>query len=133
MSDRFPDVLDELIWWLEHAEFDQKVESDVAVDASTRTPATWPTGVFLFARVALVGGSDDGITDNPLVDVDVFSNTYAAARGLAEDVRQGLRPRVRMRSATIDRVRTDVSPRELPWGNANVRRISATYQISFRR
>lgn len=127
MSDRFPDVLDELIWWLEHATFQQAGE----VKAGTSTPGTFPAG--LFVRVGVVGGSDDGITDNPLVDVDVFASTYAAARGLAEDVRQGLRPRVRMRSATIDRVRTDVSPRELPWGNANVRRISATYQISFRR
>ena len=126
---RFPDILDELIWWLEHETFDQAG----TVTAASKTPATWPTIPFLFARVAVIGGKDDGITDTPLVDVDVFSNTYAAARGLAEDVRQGLRPRVRMRSATIDTVRTDVSPRELPWGNANVRRISATYQISFRR
>jgi hypothetical protein len=122
---RFPDVVNELIFWVE-ATFPTTA-------AAGHTPATWPTGAFTFVRVGIVGGTDDRITDYSRVDIEVFSDTYAAARALAEDIRQGLQPRAKMESTTIDTVRTITSPQELPWGNPAVRRLLATYQVSVRR
>jgi hypothetical protein len=100
--------------------------------AGNRTPSDLEAKV-VFARVIKLGGTDDWITDNPTVDVDVFALSRNAARNAAEQIRTSLRPRVRVGSAIIDSVRTSTSPRELPWSNEKIKRYSATYALGLRR
>lgn len=122
----FPDIETELLAWLDR-------EFALTVPASTRTPAQWPAAPFVAVRVGCFGGRDDGLTDFSLVDIEVFSDTYAAMAQLAEAIRQALVPRTRLASATIDSVRTNRKPHEVPWQGDAVRRSSATYQIAVRR
>jgi hypothetical protein len=126
MTTRFPDIESELMVWVDRV-------YTPTVPTATFVPSEWPAGDFTFVRVGCLGGQDNGITDFSIVDVEVFSNTYAAAAELAEDIRQGLVPRTRLSSATIDSVRTDSKPHEVPWQGASVRRSFATYQIATRR
>ena len=84
-------------------------------------------------RIIKRGGPDDDVTEYSRVDIDVFATTRNAAFDLARDIRSALRPRVRAGSATIDTVRTDASPHKVPWDNADIDRVLASYQISTRR
>lgn len=90
--------------------------------------------VFPFVRVALVAGTDDGITDRGTYDIDVFAATRAAAHGLAERIRTAFigYPH-RVGSAVIDTVYTEQKPQRLPWDDENTRRFGAIYQVSVRR
>lgn len=85
-------------------------------------------------KVARVGGADDRFTDTPRVDVSVYALTEADASPLAELVRQRLISRPLATShGVIDRARTEVDPHEVPYEDADVRLITATYRVSTRR
>lgn len=88
----------------------------------------------LFVRAVRVGGPDDGVTDLARVDVDVFAPTAKAARDAAEEIRERLTAPGPRRAGTVvlDRVTTDVGPRELPWGDG-IRRWGASYAVLARR
>lgn len=86
-----------------------------------------------FVRVVSLGGSDDTVTDVPVVDFDVFAATLDGAKALSATIRARLVPRTRAGSAIIDYVSTNVSPRPLPWNNSRIKRVSATYAIGRRR
>lgn len=95
------------------------------------TPADW-AGQLPFLRVMRTGGPSDRINDSAVVDVDVFDATYTEVEDLAERVRQyltGPPPPV----AVFDRVDCEIGPREIPWGDGDVRRFHATYRITSRR
>lgn len=102
--------------------------------SGNRTPANLETRL-IFVRWTKIGGTDDAVTDRPLVDCDVFASSRDGARRVAETIRTSLRPRVRLSpgGAIIDHVRTSTSPRELPWSNESIMRNSATYSIALRR
>lgn len=115
---------DELITWLER-EFDVAADT-VTGDLEARI-ASRP-----LVRVTMLASPASEITQFARVDIEVFSLSRAAALATAKEIHDGLSPRTRLDTATIDTVRTDALPRELPWGNAKVRRTLATYQISTR-
>ena len=123
-GENFQDIELSLVTWVKTL--------DGIVDAGNRTPADF-TGKLIYVRVVNLGGPDDGITDSPRIDIDVFASGRTAARDAAEMIRTALRPRLRVGSAIIDSVRTVTSPRELPWSNEKIKRYSATYAIGLRR
>lgn len=86
-------------------------------------------------QVNRTGGSDDGITDFPRVTVTVFDAKRTPAWDLAEACRQALYGSVRTKvaGATIDNVRTDTDPQQIPDSNPNVRKVTATYRLAMRR
>lgn len=90
--------------------------------------------VLPFLRMRGVGGSDDLITDRSTIDVDVFADSIPASNLLAEQIRQFLisQPHT-VNGEVLDRVRTVVRPRQLPWPTPGVFRSAATYRVSARR
>lgn len=120
---RFPDVQRVLV---------TDLEAIAGVDhTGTETPADL-LGALPFIRVLRSGGASDRLNDFASVDIDVFAATYVQAERLAEEVRQrivGPPPPV----AVLDRVRCEAGPRELPWGDGQIRRFGATYQVTARR
>lgn len=87
-----------------------------------------------FVRVSRGPGSDDGVTDSPTVDVEVFAPTQIAAAELAEDARQAmhaLRGKV-YAGSLVDAVRTAVGPVRVDY-SPNVERYVASYVVEFRR
>lgn len=97
------------------------------VDVTTEAKAK--AGV---VRVTHFGGPRSALNDYARVEIESFAGTRAKARQMLEDVHDTLLPRARLVSAIIDDVRTDASPHRAPWDNNNVRRFSATYQITVR-
>ncbi len=87
-----------------------------------------------FVRMADIGGNDDGITDIPLIDIDVFHDSFSHARDLAKGIQARLLgyPHI-IGSTVIDRVRTAMRPHDVPWDDDRVHRFYASYQISARR
>ncbi len=121
---RFPDVTRLL------------VEDLQALAGDGHTGGQTPAGLeelLPFIRILRTGGPSDQTSDHPIVEVDVFAATYAAGERLAEQVRQrlvGPPPPI----PVLDKVRCDIAPRELPWGDpAVVRRFQAIYAITTRR
>lgn len=107
--------------------------ADFAEQLGTVTPADLQD-VVPYIRVQRYGGGDDHITDAARVDVDVFAANRAAAWTLSATVHQRMLsfPHV-LSNCVIDYVATDIGPRELPWGDPEVRRFTASYQVSARR
>lgn len=95
-----------------------------------------------YAVVTLSGGSDDGVTDTPVVDVEVYAATPDQMWDTAEDVRQAMHRLAGTTANTgagptgrrtlVDTVRTSVSPIEVPYG-PDVRRAIATYRLGLRK
>lgn len=86
-------------------------------------------------RVAVGGGSDDGVTDEALVDVESFADTRAGAADLAEDSRQAM---LGLAASTaggplVDWVRTATRPVWVDYKNPAVHRFVATYRVALRR
>lgn len=99
----------------------------------TRTPPDLQDHLPLI-RVRRIGGPDDGLTDVPRCDVDVYADDYDQAWALAEQVRQRMsRRRVLTSAGLMDRATTEVGPHEMPYPDSSVRLIQATYRISLRR
>lgn len=106
------------------------------VRAATKTPddllALAEEG---FHRVSRGPGSDDGITDSPLLDVESFGTTETQAWELAEDARQAVRKlRGRMvNGVLVDTVSTATGPVLVDWGNPGIHRYVASYRFAFRQ
>lgn len=84
-----------------------------------------------FIRVRRAGGSDNGRSDAPRVDVEVFAATRAIGFGVAETIRDHLIHDFAVPS--IDRVTTETGPQELPWEDPDIRRWLVTYRVVTRR
>ena len=109
------------------------LNAEAGVRAGTKVPAEVDT-LPGFLRVSRGPGSDDGVTDSPLVDLEAFAPTQLAAAELAEDARQimhSLKGRV-FAGSLIDTVATSVGPTRVDY-SPNVERYVASYRISFRR
>lgn len=127
--ERFPDiervVMDLLASFKLGTVATANIQTETPIDLETRLP---------FILVVAGTGDDDGLTDYPLVDVEVFAPTRAMAYALAEDIRARLLEAPhRVNGVIIDFVRTTIRPRRLPWANEQIRRFAATYRFSARR
>lgn len=84
-------------------------------------------------RVGQIGGIDvDYVIDEPLLMVDVFGASRAAAKTFAEQVRDSLilhMPGQHVGAGNVRSVRTIRAPSWTPWDNTSLRRYSATYQL----
>lgn len=87
------------------------------------------------AHIAVVkrDDSDDTITMQAFLDIDVFAASRQVGYDVAEQVRGIMHSTRRLDGVVIDRVLTTSGPKQVPWDNSNVRRFSATYRISARR
>ena len=88
-----------------------------------------------FVRITRFGGNDDLITDTARVSIDAFTADWTSCQVLAEAIRQKMlnsRPIV-LEDCVIDHVSTLTGPSEIAWGDVNVRRRNASYQVSARR
>lgn len=106
------------------------VEGDIASKVPARVETKLP-----FTRLRRGPGSDDGITDRPLLDVESFGATEGDAYDLAETTRQAMLalPGRAVGGVLVDTVETAVGPTEIDYGNPAVTRVVASYRIAFRR
>jgi hypothetical protein len=86
-------------------------------------------------RVQRVGGSDDGMTDYPRVEVAVYGSDRAQAWDLAEKARQTIlaSPRSVVNGQLIDNAKTDTPATQTPYDNADIRRVVAQFRFAWRR
>jgi hypothetical protein len=86
-------------------------------------------------RVTLGPGTDDGVTDAPLVDVESFGADRAAMWTLAEQARQALHALAGHAhdGVLVDSVTTATRPSYVDYGNPKVRRAVASYRVTLRR
>ncbi|WP_455681987.1 phage tail termination protein [Streptomyces uncialis] len=84
-------------------------------------------------QVETVGGDDDGFRlDRPLVDINVYASSRAAAVELAGRVRSLLLHELRgstTATAVFGRVSTLTLPAPRPYENTALRRVGATYEV----
>lgn len=88
-----------------------------------------------FFRVRRGPGADDGVTDEPLLDVEAFAGTEQAAWNLAEDARQAIHAlggQV-IDGVLIDSVSTATGPVSVDWGNPAIERFVASYRLALRQ
>ena len=99
----------------------------------TETPANLGTRA-KYVRVRRFGGTDDGITDLSIMDIDAFATDRTTAIATAEAIRDRLYTGPHhVDGVVLDRVVTSTSPREIPWSGDEVRRWAATYRVTARR
>lgn len=87
-------------------------------------------------RVNRVGGSDDGFTDNPRMEIACYGSDRAQAWQLAEECRRVIlaSPRSEVDGVLIDRARTDNPPTQVPYATTtDVRRVLAYFRLAWRR
>ncbi|MEV6906741.1 hypothetical protein [Amycolatopsis sp. NPDC051071] len=83
-----------------------------------------------------VGGSDDGITDYPRMEIACYDKDRAQAWQLAEQCRQLVLGSVKTRvgGVLVDNARTDNPPTQVPYSTSeNVRRVQSFYRMTWRR
>lgn len=87
-----------------------------------------------FVRVSRGPGSDDGVTDAPLLDVETFAPTQGAASDLAEGAREALHAlaSVAVNGAFVDTVKTATGPTRVAY-SPNVERYVASYRLTLRK
>lgn len=87
-----------------------------------------------YVRVRDIGGNDDGLTDVPLIDVDVFHRTFDLARAMAKGIQTRLLavPHL-INGVVIDQVNTAMRPHDVPWDDERIARFYASYQVGARR
>lgn len=99
-------------------------------------PAT-PADLSIFLRVSIASGSDDGLNDSTLVDIEAFAPTREGAYNLADDARavmlaMGGTDRSRDGNELIDTVLTATRPTWVDYRNPNVHRVVASYRVTTR-
>ena len=108
----------------------EQLDADVSTDIPDAVE-NLPDG---FVQVVRGPGSDDGITDAPLLDVAAFHPDRLKAAELAEAARtavHGMRARV-VAGVLIDAVNTATGPSWVYYG-PHVERYVASYRIGYRR
>lgn len=125
MSARWPDLIRAVRPTLV-SELGHKVATKVPPQVEQELP---------FTRLSRGPGSDDGITDRPLLDVETFHSNENDAFDLAETTRQAILAMSgrAVDGALVDTVSTVVGPVEVDYGNPAVVRIVASYRFAFRR
>lgn len=102
----------------------------------TSTPADLEENPEPTIRVQRIGGTDDGVTDRPRIEVACF----AATRGAAQQLQQQCQRLVLAAGCTevdgvlVDRAFTDTGPIQPPrYPNPDVRWVPAIYRFEWRR
>lgn len=85
-----------------------------------------------FIRVARGPGSDDGITDSPLLDVEAFHRDRHGAERLAEQARQAILASPNQIGVLVDAATTASTPTRVFY-SPNVERYVASYRLRLRR
>lgn len=118
----FPDVEAVLIALIQAAGIVTQVGGDLPENLQYRMP---------FALVVRSGGNDNGVSDFPTVDVELYTSLKTDGKQLSERLRQHLtRP---MPGWPLDRIETIGAITEMPFGGRNVRRWSNTFRVATRR
>lgn len=106
----------------------------LGVRVATKLPGTLEASLPL-VRVIRGPGTDDGFTDSPLLDVEVFAATQPQASTVAEDVRQALHALAgkAVNGALVDTVSTASGPVRVDYGNPSVERYVASYRVELRQ
>lgn len=101
---------------------------------ATRVPGDVET-LSRFVRISRGPGSDDTLTDSPLIDVESFTQGYADGFTLAEDARQALLALSGKFAGPVlvDRVRTSGSPMWVDYRNPGTNRFVASYRLEYRQ
>lgn len=86
-------------------------------------------------RIMRGPGGDDGVTDEPMLDVETFAGDRAGMWTLAEQTRQALHglAGAAVDGALIDTVTTATGPVWVDYENPAVERAVASYRIGLRR
>lgn len=86
-------------------------------------------------QVQRVGGVDDGHTDFPRIEVQVFAPTRREAWALSLRAQQVVLAAARtvVDGALIDGAETVTPAQQVPYGNPDTRRVLATYELALRR
>lgn len=108
--------------------------AETGAPTATKTPENLET-LPKFIRVTRGPGTDDLITDAPLIDIEAFATKYGAAGDLAEQIREAMHRLSGGKAGTvlIDRVRTASSPMWLDYRNSATNRFVASYRIEYRQ
>lgn len=85
-----------------------------------------------FVRVTRGPGSDDGVTDSPLVDVEAFHPVRGEAAVLAERARQVMHAASNKHGVLVDSVATASGPTWVFYA-PEVHRYVASYRVALRR
>jgi hypothetical protein len=81
-----------------------------------------------------IGGNADNVNDYPLIQIDVYADTYAVAMDVAEQIRHRLLSgHVYGPHGQIDRAICTSAHIELPHEDEAVRRFSTQYRVTCRR
>lgn len=104
---------------------------------SVRVATDVPTNVDSlprFVRVTRGPGSDDGITDAPLLDVEAFAPNQGDASLLAEDAREAMHALAgsAVNGDLVDSVTTATGPTRVTY-SPNVERYVASYRLALRK
>lgn len=108
--------------------------TETGTQTGTKIPGDVET-LTAFVRMVRGPGTDDLLTDSPLIDVECFSADYGTAANLAEGVRQwfhALNGR-KVEGVLVDRVRTAVAPSWVDYRNPKTNRFVASYRLDFRQ
>lgn len=121
----FADVEALLVAYLQPLNGIRGVSVDLPPDVIKRLP---------FIQVNRVAGSDNYITDSPLVDVECFDTTRAKSSAVARTVHAAM---MRLRHTAVngvlvDSVETVTGPFWLNYENENLQRYVATYLVETR-
>lgn len=86
-------------------------------------------------RVTRTGGADDGITDEALVEVTSFGSSRARAWEMDGEVRQHILAAggTSVNGVLVDRTRTATPSQQLPEPREDLRVVTSSYRLSFRR
>lgn len=100
----------------------------------TRLPSDLEA-VLPVTRVTRGPGSDDGITDGPLLDVESFAADRGAMWTLAEETRQALHALAgqAVDGVLVDSVTTATGPVRVDYENPAVERAVASYRLALRQ
>ena len=110
------------------------LKAETGAKVANKVPENLET-IPLFIRIARGPGSDDLVTDSPLIDIEAFAPDYGAASDLAEQVRQAMHRLSGRKAGTvlIDRARTVSSPMWMDYRNPATNRFVASYRIEYRQ
>ena len=128
--ERWPDVVPAVVRYLSYA------LSLPPGRVATKVPSNVET-LDGFVRVVRGPGSDDGVTDSFLLDVETFTKASqpSQAWGLAEDVRAAMHglPDSVLLGPLVDSVTTSSAPAEVDYGNPKTVRYVASYRLRLRK
>jgi hypothetical protein len=111
--------------------FPELQQIDPNDDSTFRVGTVWPDNVYEklpVVRLTSIGGNDDGLTDRPLIDVDVLHFTDDQAKSLARRIRAKLLGAPHWFDGTsINKVKTAMRLHPVPWDDDRVARYYGSY------